>query len=95
MHTSRPSMDSSDGAREVFEICRSRGEGNSRLGVHARPTCILSSHELGRRSVRKLKLRGAIGVRRKLSIVGCMMGPPAESEYAVLPVGVARISPSA
>src|SRR5437867_6665502 len=36
-----------------------------------------------------------IGVRTTASIVGKRMGPPAESEYAVEPVGVAMMRPSA
>jgi hypothetical protein len=67
-----------------------RGSGND-----PPRTCIFNEHSLGNNNVLKLKLLGAIGVRRNESMVGCMIGPPAESEYAVDPVGVARMSPSA
>lgn len=49
----------------------------------------------GKTTVRKLRLLGAIGVRRKASVSGCDIGPPAEREYAVDPVGVDSSSPSA
>jgi len=39
--------------------------------------------------------RGHIGVSRMLLTDGWMTDPPAESEYAVEPVGVATIIPSA
>ncbi len=35
-----------------------------------------------------------IGTRRSASTSGHTMGPPAENEYAVDPVGVARMTPS-
>ena len=38
---------------------------------------------------------GHTGVIKMQSICGEIMGPPAESEYAVEPVGVAKSSPSA
>ena len=41
------------------------------------------------------KLCGAIGVITKLSESGIMIGPPQLKEYAVDPVGVETISPSA
>ena len=43
---------------------------------------------------RKDKLRGQIGVRTMALRDGCTMGPPAESEYAVDPVGVDTMRPS-
>lgn len=46
-------------------------------------------------TLRKLRLLGAIGVSRKASVSGWEIGPPAEREYAVDPVGVERRSPSA
>lgn len=39
--------------------------------------------------------RGQIGVKTKLCTLGCTMGPPADNEYAVDPVGVDTIKPSA
>ena len=42
-----------------------------------------------------LKLCAAIGVIKKLSALGVIIGPPTLMEYAVEPVGVANIMPSA
>ena len=36
--------------------------------------------------------RGQIGVMTKLCTLGCTIGPPADNEYAVDPVGVDTIS---
>ena len=44
---------------------------------------------------RTVSVCGAMGVRMTASVPGASSGPPAESEYAVEPVGVAKISPSA
>ena len=49
----------------------------------------------GRTTVLKLNERGAMGVRRNASVSGWEMGPPAEREYAVDPVGVDSNRPSA
>jgi hypothetical protein len=102
MQTSLPSIDSSDGALDRFEICFRTTSAHRRprrspwkCGNDPPRTCIFNEHSLGNNNVLKLKLLGAIGVRRNESMVGCMIGPPAESEYAVDPVGVARMSPSA
>ena len=38
---------------------------------------------------------GQIGVIKRLGVSGCTIDPPADIEYAVDPVGVAMISPSA
>lgn len=46
-------------------------------------------------TVLKLNERGAMGVRRNASVSGCDIGPPAEREYAVDPVGVDSNRPSA
>ena len=43
---------------------------------------------------RKDKLRGHIGVSTSALKDGCTIGPPAEREYAVDPVGVDTIRPS-
>ena len=43
---------------------------------------------------RKERLFGAIGVMSILLTPFCMMGPPAEREYAVEPVGVEMRIPS-
>ena len=40
------------------------------------------------------KLRGQIGVRTIALNEGCTIGPPADSEYAVEPVGVETMRPS-
>jgi hypothetical protein len=42
----------------------------------------LTLTSLGRRTVRKLRLRGLMAVRRRLWTEGCTIGPPAESESA-------------
>ena len=44
---------------------------------------------------RLVSMCGQMGVRQIALTEGKMMGPPAESEYAVEPVGVATIKPSA
>jgi hypothetical protein len=49
----------------------------------------------GRMSGRKDRERGQIGVRRIEGWEGWIRGPDALREYAVEPVGVERISPSA
>jgi hypothetical protein len=49
----------------------------------------------GRITVLKLSERGAMGVRRNASVSGWEIGPPAEREYAVDPVGVDSNRPSA
>jgi len=46
-------------------------------------------------TVLKLSEQGAMGVRRKASVSGWEIGPPAEREYAVDPVGVDNNRPSA
>lgn len=48
----------------------------------------------GKTSGRKDRLRGQIGVRTRALRDGWTMGPPADSEYAVDPVGVETIRPS-
>ena len=44
---------------------------------------------------RLVRVKGQIGVRMIVLSEGWMIGPPADSEYAVDPVGVATIRPSA
>ena len=36
-----------------------------------------------------------MGVKRMAGTLGCTIDPPAATEYAVLPVGVASMTPSA
>jgi hypothetical protein len=48
----------------------------------------------GKTSGRNDKLRGQIGVRTIALREGWTIGPPAESEYAVDPVGVETMRPS-
>ncbi len=50
--------------------------------------------EEGKTSGRNERLRGHMGVSTIALSDGCTMGPPAESEYAVEPVGVDTIRPS-
>ncbi len=59
------------------------------------PTRTRSFSPAPTRSGRKAREWGQIGVARSASTVGRTIGPPAESEYAVEPVGVATMSPSA
>lgn len=61
---------------------------------NARLTLSWITESLGSNTVRKLSDRGQIGVRTRLCTEGWTIGPPAESEYAVDPVGVAMIKPS-
>jgi hypothetical protein len=44
---------------------------------------------------RLVKVCGQTGVMQMASTVGNTIGPPADNEYAVEPVGVATMSPSA
>ncbi len=46
-------------------------------------------------SGRSVNVCGAIGVIHRAAADGATIGPPAASEYAVEPVGVAMITPSA
>lgn len=48
----------------------------------------------GKTNGRKERLRGQMGVRTSALNEGCTMGPPADREYAVDPVGVETIIPS-
>jgi hypothetical protein len=50
--------------------------------------------EAGKTKGRKERLLGQIGVRTRALRDGWTMGPPAEREYAVEPVGVETIKPS-
>jgi len=50
--------------------------------------------EDGKTRGRKERLRGQIGVNTKALSDGCTIGPPADSEYAVEPVGVDTMRPS-
>lgn len=50
--------------------------------------------EEGNTRGRNDKLRGQIGVRTIALSEGCTIGPPADSEYAVEPVGVETMRPS-
>lgn len=48
----------------------------------------------GKTRGRNDKLRGHIGVSTRALKEGCTIGPPADNEYAVEPVGVDTIRPS-
>ncbi len=50
--------------------------------------------EEGNTSGRNDRLRGQIGVMTKALNEGCTIGPPADKEYAVDPVGVDIMRPS-
>lgn len=50
--------------------------------------------EDGKTSGRNDRLLGQIGVKTIALKDGCTIGPPAESEYAVEPVGVDTMRPS-
>jgi len=56
---------------------------------------ILISSEAGTTSGRTVSECGQMAVTTMHSTSGTTMGPPADSEYAVEPVGVAKITPSA
>ena len=53
-----------------------------------------TSTSSGNTNGRKLRLRAQIGVKRMQGTEGWTIDPPAEREYAVLPVGVLRRMPS-
>src|SRR5919197_4353684 len=57
--------------------------------------CTRTGAEAGITIGRFVKVCGAIGVSSSASSVGCTIGPPAARLYAVDPVGVATIRPSA
>src|SRR5947208_16711602 len=79
----------------------------SRIGVPTCPSSVRYTLSSGPREVTRITLVsgtstgrlvnmcGQIGVMHSAGTVGKMIGPPAESEYAVDPVGVEMISPSA
>lgn len=50
--------------------------------------------EDGNTSGRNERLRGQMGVRTSALRDGCTIGPPADNEYAVDPVGVDTMIPS-
>ena len=52
-------------------------------------TLAVTEDEAGKTSGRKERLRGQIGVRTMALSDGWTIGPPADNEYAVDPVGVA------
>ena len=54
----------------------------------------MTTDDDGKTSGRNERLRGHIGVNTKALKDGCTMGPPAEREYAVEPVGVETMRPS-
>ena len=58
------------------------------------PTRRVIEDEEGNTRGRNDKLRGQIGVSTIALNEGCTIGPPADSEYAVEPVGVETIRPS-
>lgn len=57
-------------------------------------TLSVMEDELGKTKGRNDKLRGHIGVSTIALSEGWTIGPPAEREYAVEPVGVDTINPS-
>lgn len=70
--------------------CVSGGKGSHRLPLTRR----VITDDDGKTRGRNDKLLGHIGVRTNALKDGCTMGPPAEREYAVEPVGVDTIRPS-
>ena len=58
------------------------------------PTRNVTAEEEGNTRGLNDKLRGQIGVRTIALSEGCTIGPPADREYAVEPVGVETMSPS-
>lgn len=69
------------------------GTGKEWEGAEGRTRRVIADEE-GKTSGRKERLRGQMGVSTIALSDGCTIGPPAESEYAVEPVGVDTISPS-
>ena len=57
-------------------------------------TLAVTDDEAGKTSGRKERLRGQIGVSTIALSDGWTIGPPADSEYAVDPVGVDMMRPS-
>ena len=54
----------------------------------------MTTDDDGKTSGRNERLRGQMGVNTRALKDGCTIGPPAEREYAVEPVGVETIRPS-
>ena len=69
-------------------------DGEERRSFSARHTTRITL-DSGTITGRLVSMCGQIGVRQNAATDGKMIGPPADSEYAVDPVGVATISPSA
>lgn len=69
---------------------------NQRMALVDRnpPTRNVTAEEEGKTRGRNDKLRGQIGVRTIALNDGCTIGPPADNEYAVEPVGVETMRPS-
>jgi hypothetical protein len=70
--------------------CVSRGEGSHGVLL----TRKVITDDDGKTRGRNDKLLGHIGVSTNALKDGCTMGPPAEREYAVEPVGVDTMRPS-
>ena len=64
------------------------------LRMATKHTRSVMDEEAGNTRGLKERLRGQIGVRTIALSEGCTMGPPADKEYAVEPVGVDTIRPS-
>ena len=62
-------------------------------GIEVRTRRVIDDED-GKTSGRKDRLRGQIGVRTSALKDGWTIGPPADSEYAVDPVGVDTMIPS-
>jgi hypothetical protein len=73
---------------------RGRWIGFRTNAAYCFPTSTLISTVLGTMMGRKEREWGQTGVSRIDGTSGCTIEPPAATEYAVLPVGVATISPS-
>ena len=69
----------------------------SKLALTSRPlTTSTATSVASERTIGRLEsVCGAMGTKTQPGIAGCSMGPPADSEYAVDPVGEAMINPSA
>jgi len=76
-------------------VVRMKGRGHVQLhDVGRTRTRRVIEEEAGNTSGLKDRLRGQIGVRTRALSDGWTIGPPAEREYAVEPVGVETIKPS-
>lgn len=89
-----PSIDTPAGDLLRSPICELVSRDSlGRLRIRALTRNVMTD-DAGKTSGRNDRLRGQIGVRTSALSEGCTIGPPADSEYAVDPVGVETMRPS-